>query len=149
MHFIGSILDKKDNTVNFYHTLGKYCHAELSSFLLSKYAELIKMGHCSPSYVPTIRDKRIIFAMIDEKIAGSMLYLINANTAAIDFTVVEDCYRNNGIYKLLHEKFHETMVREKIKFSRSQIHINNTAAIEASKKTGYDVEYIRLVKTHI
>lgn len=145
---IGKAIDKKGLEIQLFWCAGKHSTAELNAFILSNWAELVRQGHCHPSYVPDIPRRSIISARHNDKIVGAIMWFISFDFSFIDFTIIDQEYRGNGIYKILHKFYDERMIANKVKFSKSQLHIQNETIIKAAEKDGYTVEYLRMVKEY-
>ena len=85
----------------------------------------------------------------DGEIAGHILFeFTTLKDSFIHFTVVEEKFRRHGLYKIMHKFYDGVMAYNKITKSRSQLHVNNAAIIEAAQKGGYAIEYYRMVKEY-
>jgi hypothetical protein len=121
---------------------------ELTTFLLRGWAELIENGHCTPNYVPPLADKRIIFCTIDGRIVSLLMWEWNNQSTFINFTIVDPAYRKNGLYQIMHRYYDSRVSSGGAVDSKSQLHISNTAIIQAAMKQGYEIEYYRMIKRY-
>ena len=146
--FITNDIDRKGSTVEFYFTAGNTLTPDLSGFILRGWAELIESGHGNPNYMPTFGNKRIIYCKIDGKIAGSIMWewKDGNKTAFIEFTIIGKEFRGRGIYFLLHKYYDKRIKHGGADASKSQLHIKNETIINAAKKDGYEIEYIKMIK---
>jgi hypothetical protein len=103
---------------------------ELTTFLLRGWAELIENGHCTPNYVPPLADKRIIFCTIDGRIVSLLMW------------------EWNNLYQIMHRYYDSRVSSGGAVDSKSQLHISNTAIIQAAMKQGYEIEYYRMIKRY-
>lgn len=124
---------------------------DLNVFFLRQWADLVENGHASSNYIPSHSSgsTRILYATIDGEIVGHILFeFTTAKDSFIHFTVVDERFRRHGLYQLMHKFYDKVMRHSKISRSKSMLHADNTAIIEAAKKNGYSVEYYRMVKEY-
>lgn len=148
---LGSTINKTGATVIVNVIKLEEITKELNVFYFRHYAELIESGHTTASYMPNFRQSstRILYATINDEIAGHILYELNTpKDSFIHFTVVEEAFRKHGLYRIMHKFYDSHMRNIGVARSRSQLHLNNTAIIEAAKGVGYDVEYYRMIKKY-
>jgi len=146
--FIATDTDRKGSKVDFYFTAGNTLTPELSSFILRGWADLIENGHGNANYMPVCSNKRIIYCRIDGEIAGAIMWewKDGNKTAFIEFTLIEKKFRGRGIYFLLHKYYDIRIKNGGAEASKSQLHINNETIINAAKKDGYEIEFIKMIK---
>lgn len=124
---------------------------ELNVFFFRRWADLVESGHAVSNYMPSFKQSttRILYLTIDDEIAGHIVFeFTTPKDSFIHFTVVEEKFRRHGLYQIMHEHYDKVMQYNKVNRSRSQLHVDNTAIIEAAKKVGYNVEFYRMVKEY-
>lgn len=124
---------------------------DLNVFFLRRWADLVESGHASSNYLPSHSSgsTRILYATIDGEIVGHILFeFTSSKDSFIHFTVVEEKFRKHGLYLVMHKYYDKIMRHSKISRSKSMLHADNTAIIEAAKKNGYSVEYYRMIKEY-
>lgn len=124
---------------------------ELNVFFFRRWADLVESGHAGANYMPNFKQgsTRILYIIINDEIAGHILFeFATPKDSFIHFTVVEEKFRRNGLYQLMHSFYDKVMKHNNVTKSRSQLHVANTAIIEAAKGVGYEIEYYRMVKEY-
>lgn len=148
---LGNTVDKSGATVEVNLLKMEELSRELNVFFLRRWADLVEAGHANANYIPSFKagTSRILYITIDGEIAGHILFeFTTAKECFIHFTVVEEKFRRRGLYQIMHTFYDQVMSYNKVSKTRSHLHANNAAIIEAAKKDGYTVEYYRMVKEH-
>lgn len=148
---LGNTVDRSGTTVVANLIKLEEITKELNVFFFRRWADLVESGHASVNYMPNFKHgtTRILYLTIDNEVAGHILFeYVTPKDSFIHFTVVEEKFRRNGLYQIMHDYYDKVMVYNKVDRSRSQLHVNNTAIIEAAKTVGYNVEYYRMVKEY-
>lgn len=148
---LGKEKDKTDTEVTVHLLKIDEITKELNVFFLKQWADLVERGHASSNYIPehSSGSTRILYATIDDQIVGHILFeFTTSKDSFIHFTVVDERFRRHGLYQLMHKFYDKVMRHSQVARSKSMLHINNTAIIEAAKKIGYSVEYYKMVKEY-
>jgi len=125
--------------------------AEVTSFFLTKWADLIKAGHASESYFPSLRPlaSRILYVTVDGELAGHIVFEWTTPVECfIMLTAVDQKFRRHGLYKLMHKYYDAHIKSQGAKRSKSQLHVTNEAIIAAAEQDGYRKEYYRMIKEY-
>jgi hypothetical protein len=148
---VGNTIDRTGATVVVNLIKLEDITKDLNVFFFRRWADLVEAGHAGASYMPSFKQgaTRILYITIDDAIAGHILFeFATPKDSFIHFTVVEEKFRRNGLYHIMHSFYDKVMKHNNVSKSRSHLHINNTAIIEAAKSVGYDIEYYKMVKEY-
>lgn len=148
---VGNTVDRTGATVIVNLLKLEEITRELNVFFFRRWADLVESGHASANYMPSFKQSatRILYLTINDEIAGHILFeFVTPKDSFIHFTVVEEKFRRHGLYQIMHEHYDKVMRHNKANKSRSQLHVDNTAIIEAAKKVGYNVEFYKMVKEY-
>jgi GNAT superfamily N-acetyltransferase len=124
---------------------------EITIFFLNKWADLIKAGHASESYFPSLRPlaSRILYVTVNGEMAGHIVFdWTTPFECFIMLTAVEPKFRRHGLYKLMHQYYDGHIKSQGAKRSKSQLHVSNEAIIAAAEQDGYRKEYYRMIKEY-
>lgn len=147
-NIIGEDTDQQGSKVVLYFVRYGDISAKLSAFFLRQWANLIESGYANPNYIPNVSHSRLIYATIDGEIVGHILWEVYSNSSYVIFTVVDPAFQRRGLYKMLHKFYDKRMIDGHGGISRSTLHVTNTAIIEAAKKNGYEVEFLKMRKNY-
>lgn len=135
---IGIEKDKIGREVEIYRTTS-LAISPIYTFFLREMADLIDAGHAWPFTSWKDDDCEAIYAQINGKIVGHIVYSkekLDRKTLWITLSAVDKDYRDNGIYTLLHKHF-ENIAREmNCTFIASQVHKNNLVRLKSAQKVG-------------
>jgi hypothetical protein len=133
--------------VALYFCKGEEITKELNAFLLRHLSELVEDGHAPSNFSINLLNKRIIYAKINNEIAGHILWEWQPGWIAyIIFTVIDKKYEKRGLYTIMHRVYENRIKEGGALCSKSQLHSENNRIIELSKENGYDIEYYRMIK---
>lgn len=138
------MLDKAGNeiSIDFYKSI---VTTPIIPIFLREYAKLVESGFALNFLVGTNKSAAV-YATHNDKIVGFIIfdYLDDAvKTAWIIFGWIDDNYRKNGIYKLLHDRLEAVAKASGSRRVSSLIHVNNTAMIAVSEKLGKKPNFYR------
>lgn len=148
---LGNTLDTTGESVAVHLLKLDEITKDLNVFFFRRWSELIDAGHASPNFMPTFKGNisRILYLTINGEIAGHILFeFTTTKDTFIHFTVVEEKFRRRGLYKIMHKFYDGLMRNNSVAKSKSQLHVDNTAIIDAAQGVGYKIEYYRMVKQY-
>lgn len=146
---LGSFTSERGHDIVVHLIKPEEAPAEVTMFFLNKWAELIKSGHASESYFPTLRPHttRILYVMVNGELGGHIVFdWTTPFECFIVLTAVDQKFRRHGLYKLMHQYYDAHIKSQGAKRSKSQLHISNEAIIAAAEQDGYRKEYYRMIK---
>jgi GNAT superfamily N-acetyltransferase len=129
--------DKAGKQLEIKH-VEKLAHSPVYTFFLRQYAELIDRGFCHPVTTWDDYECGAVYAELDGRIVGSIVYDTKKVDGALWITLssVDSSYRGNGVYTLLHKHFEEIAKKKGCWFIASNIHIKNETRLATAEKVG-------------
>lgn len=123
-------------------------HTPVLPFFLKNFSQLIERGF-SHSVMPQLNNSRAVYAEIDGKIVGHIVYSIQddpTKTAWVMLSAVDEDFRQRGIYKLMNEYFENLVKMQGSKKVASYVHVDNKAMIASCESAGRRPYYYRMEK---
>ena len=146
---IGTMTNNDGKEIVIHNIRPEVSPKEVTSFFLAKWAELVDQGHASESYFPTISPLkgRILYITVDGEMAGHIVYeWVTPVECFIVLTAVDQKFRGQGLYKIMHHFYDKVITSQGAKRSKSQLHVTNETIIAAAEKDGYRKEYYKMIK---
>jgi GNAT superfamily N-acetyltransferase len=110
----------------------------LFTFYLRAYADIME-ANLTTLYDLDVDDFGAVYAEIDDKIVGHIIYLCNKEVddknLYIVLSTVDKSYRRMGIYKILHKYFEDTARRLNCSFISSMVWKKNSVRLESIKSS--------------
>jgi len=142
INFLSEEKDKNNNLLRIKHSDSMKIPKLLAFFLRSS-AELLEKD-MSVAYDLTLNKLKVIYAEIDDKIVGQIVYTcldeIDKKTLFIVLSSVDKNYRQCGIYKILHKHFENTAKNMNCNFISSVIWKKNVVRLESIKSFDISLE---------
>lgn len=137
---------KTGNTVTIWDSYN-LAMSPVASFYMKHMAKLIDDGHAQQIFTGG-NNSSAVYATLDSKVVGAIVYEIHASQRMgyILLSCVDEEYRGQGIYTLLHPYFEEVVMAQGCNRIGSIVHVNNTVRQESCAKVGMVPEFIRMVK---
>jgi len=107
------------------------------TFFLRATADLIDAGYAWPMTAWQDADCEAVYAEIDGKIIGHIVYSkekLDKKILWITLSAVDPEYRGRGIYSLLHKYFESIAKELGCAYIASQVHKNNTPRLQSAAK---------------
>lgn len=146
---IGTELDKLGNEIKIYFCEHKNMSAKLTAFFLKQWAELLEIGFTSSTnYIPNINACRVIYITSNNEIIGLRLWVWEQRSTRIILTSIDKDFRRRGLLKMISKYYDDRVTNGNCIKSNTFIHVDNTAMIEAARRTGYDVEFLKMSKKY-
>lgn len=145
---LGTELDKLGNEVKVHFCLHENMPSKLTSFFARQWAELLESGYVTSNYIPNITSCRVIYITSKDEIVGLRLWTWSNNTTNIILTSVDPKFRRKGLFEIISRYYDQRLIKGDCVKSITFIHIDNIAMIEAAKKAGYDIEFVKMIKKY-
>jgi GNAT superfamily N-acetyltransferase len=130
-----------------YHS-NSLLNTQATAYLLKNFSELMINGYV-PSYgIPFTNDNSILWAEIDNTIAGGLCYYFekHVNRCWIQFSFTEHEFRKQGIYKTLHRNLEQICIKNNINAIANYVHVDNEARLKSCKSVGMNPHFIRMIQ---
>ena len=145
---IGTEVDNLGNEIKVYFCSHETMPAKVTAFFAKQWAELIELGFADANYIPSINACRVIYITSNDKIVGLRLWIWELSSTRIILTSIDKNHRRRGLLKLIVKHYDGRMIAGNCVKSITFIHVDNTAMIEAARKSGYEVEFLKMSKTY-
>jgi len=119
------------------------------TFFLREMADLIDNGYAWPITTWKDEDCEAIYALIDGKIVGHIVYSkekLDKKILWITLSAVDKENRGKGIYKILHKHFEKTAIEMDCVYIASQVHKNNQPRLRSAEKVDMKSAFIYMGK---
>lgn len=140
--------DKFGNEVKVHFCNHENMPAKVTAFFLKQWAELIELGFADSTYVPDITSCRVLYITSGDKIIGLRMWTWYNNITNIILTSIDENYRRRGLFEILTRYYDDRVIKGNCLKSKTQIHVNNIAMVKAAEKTGYKLEFVKMVKKY-
>lgn len=140
--------DKFGNEVKVHFCNHENMPAKVTAFFLKQWAELIELGFADSTYIPDITSCRVLYITSGDKIIGLRMWTWYNNITNIILTSIDENYRRRGLFEILTRYYDDRVVKGNCLKSKTQIHVNNIAMVKAAEKTGYKLEFVKMVKKY-
>jgi len=119
----------------------------VASFYMKHMAKLIDDGHAQQIFTGG-NNSSAVYATLDSKVVGAIVYEIHASQrmAYILLSCVDEEYRGQGIYTILHPYFEEVATAQGCNRIGSIVHVDNAVRLASCAKVGMVPEFTRMVK---
>jgi GNAT superfamily N-acetyltransferase len=147
---INEIFFKKntDNSeIKVFHS-STLIHSPATAYLLKNFSDLMISGYV-PSYgIPFSNENSILWAEIDNKIAGGLCYYFEKHISRcwIQFSFTEPEFRKQGIYKTLHYNLEDICLKNNIKAIANYVHVDNHIRLKSCESVGMNPHFVRMIK---
>ena len=139
-------IDKFGNEIKVKFCSHENMPAKVTAFFAKQWAELLEAGFATSNYIPDIKLCRVIYLMHNDDIIGLRIWTWEYNTTNIILTSIVPEFRRRGLLKLITKYYDQRLIHGDCTKSKTFIHVQNTAMIEAAKQAGYEVEFVKMVK---
>lgn len=145
---IGIEQDNLGNEIKVYFCKHETMSAKVTAFFLKQWAELIEARFAISNYIPSIEESRVIYLTSDNNIIGLRMWVWEQATTRIILSSIDKNYRRRGLLTILAKHYDNRVTGGDCTKSSTYIHVKNTAMIAAAKKTGYEIELVKMVKKY-
>lgn len=147
---LGTETDKKGSTLIIKHS-EQLAFSPAYTVFIREMANLIDIGNGTPYTSWTDKDCGIIWAEINDEVAGIFCYdksFINHPIAflAIQLTAVKEEYRERGIHTVLNKYFEQTAVRLGCSSTRATVNVKNSIRLKTAEKDNLNPLFIVMSK---
>lgn len=143
---LGTELDNFGNEIQIRFCNHETMSAKVTAFFAKQWAELLEAGFATSNYIPDITMCRIIYLTYNSEIIGLRMWTWEYKTTNIILTSIDKQYRRRGLLKLITKYYDKRLINSDCIKSKTFIHAQNTAMIEAAKQAGYEVEFVKMTK---
>jgi RimJ/RimL family protein N-acetyltransferase len=144
---IGTEVDNFGNEIKVYFCSHETMPAKLTAFFAKQWAELLEAGLATSNFIPNINACRVIYLTVNDEIIGLRLWVWEQNNTRIILTSIDKNYRRRGLLKLI-VKYYDNRIAVNCNRSITFIHVDNVAMIEAARQSGYEVEFLKMIKRY-
>lgn len=141
-------IDKLGNSVNVHFCQHENMPTKVTSFFLRQWAELLEQGHADSNYVPSLASCRVLYLTSNDEVIGIRIWTWYNNTTNIILTSIDKNYRRRGLFEILTKYYDDRVTKGSCLKSKTQIHVDNVNMIKAAEKTGYKLEFVKMVKEY-
>ena len=146
---IGKEIDSLGDEVIIHFCNQENMPSSVTAFFFRQWAELVELGFAESTYIPNIASSRIIYATINNEIVGMRMWSWpNSNTTYVILIATDKNFRRRGITTMISNYYDQRIVKGNCKYSKTHIHVNNVPMLEGIKKTGYEIDFVRVVKKY-